>query len=58
MKHTIKNLGVIMKYKLSEVQIKDTKGNAQIIGEVVTGAWLKYCMESRLFRILRYFGLR
>ena len=47
-----------MKYKLSEVQIKATKGNAQIIGEVVTGAWLKYCMESRLFRILRYFGLR
>ena len=47
-----------MKYKLSEIQIKETKGNGQIKGEACISAWLKYCMESRLFRILRYFGLR
>ena len=47
-----------MKYKLSEIQIKETKGNGQIKGEVTVNAWLNYCMESRIFRILRYFGLK
>ena len=47
-----------MSYKLSDIKIKETKGNGQIKAEVCISAWLNYCMESRVFRILSYFGLR
>ena len=51
MKHTINTPN-------SEFPMKNKKGEAQIKAEAITNAWLNYCMQSRIFRILRYFGLR
>ena len=33
-------------------------GEAGIKAELVLNAWHRYCMTSRTFRILRFFGLR
>ena len=45
-------------------QKSKVKGNHQVIGEGaikaerILNAWHQYCMESRLFRLLRFFGIR
>ena len=36
----------------------ETSGEAQIKAQMVLNAWHNYCMQSRVFRILRFFGLR
>ena len=33
-------------------------GEGAIKAERVLNAWHRYCMQSRLFRLLRFFGLR
>jgi len=33
-------------------------GESQIKAHVVLSAWHNYCMTSKIFRILRFFGLR
>ena len=33
-------------------------GEAGIKAELILNAWHNYCMQSRVYRILRFFGLR
>ena len=33
-------------------------GEGAIKAERILNAWHQYCMESRLFRLLRFFGIR
>jgi hypothetical protein len=35
-----------------------TIGERVIKAQIFLDAWHSYCMESRIFRILRFFGLR
>jgi hypothetical protein len=43
------------------LKINDSKrpiGENIIKAEVILSAWLSYCRESRIYRILEFFGLR
>ena len=33
-------------------------GEAGIKAELILNAWHNYCMQSKVYRILRFFGLR
>ena len=43
--------------KKSSKMIRPT-GENLIKADVILGAWLNYCRESRIFRILQFFKLR
>jgi len=38
--------------------MQKVKGEGGIKAQIILDAWHNYCMESRLFRLLRFFGLR
>jgi hypothetical protein len=50
--------------KITGNNMKLVKRNGRPIGEntikanIILEAWLSYCRESRIYRILEYFGLR
>jgi len=50
--------------KMTGNNMKLVNRNGRPIGEntikanIILGAWLNYCRESRIYRILEYFGLR
>ena len=47
---------------MDNIKINDRHGRPigenVIKAEVILGAWLKYCRESRIFRLLQFLGLR
>jgi len=42
----------------SDLLINRPSGENIIKTEIILNAWLRYCRESRIYRILEWFGLR
>ena len=47
-----------VKGKINDIKLSRPNGENIIKTDVILGAWHSYCMESRLFRIMRQLGLR
>tara|TARA_E500000331_G_C17021723_1_gene611097 strand:+ start:67 stop:210 length:144 start_codon:yes stop_codon:yes gene_type:complete len=47
-----------MKMIKARVRTVKVKGDGAIKAKIVLSAWKNYCRESRIYRILEWFGLR